>query len=152
MLAILVLRLRWMIMFRPTPAVVAALRPLVDAATLDEALAPKRPDLTDLLLDIARGHAELPKPLVAAATRAACGRLRELHGGHSIELRVPPHAAVQLGFGSGPRHTRGTPPNVVEMEPEVFLDVVTGRTRFEEAKVRASGAHADEVAQAFPLT
>lgn len=139
-------------MFRPTPKVVAALRPLVDEAALDAELAEKRPDLTGLLLVAAREHPTLSAAVLAAVCRAACARLGELHGGHSIELRVPPYAAVQLGFGTGPRHTRGTPPNVVEMEPAVFVDVITGRCDFADASVRSSGVHADDVAQAFPLT
>ena len=138
-------------MFRPTPAVVDALRPLVDERALTVELDAKRPDLTTLLLQAAREHEELPKPLVAAATRAACGRLGERFGGHAIELRVPPFAAVQLSFGTGPRHTRGTPPNVVEMSPTTVLALVTGRMRYADADAHASGAHADEVAQAFPL-
>ncbi|WP_296136042.1 sterol carrier family protein [uncultured Tessaracoccus sp.] len=140
-------------MFRPTPRVVEALRSLVDEATLDAALTARRPDLTDVLLACAREHRDLPRVLTAACTRAACRRLGELHGGHAIEVRVPPHAAVQLGFGSGPRHTRGTPPNVVELAPETFLDLVTGRVAWDDAKadVRASGAHAHDVARAFPL-
>lgn len=138
-------------MFRPTDAVVEALRECADPAQLSHALSARKPDLTDVLLTVAREHEDLPKVLVAAATRAACGVLRERHGGHSIELRVPPYAAVQLGFGTGPRHTRGTPPNVVELDPTAFLALATGRVAYADAPKRASGAHADEVAGAFPL-
>ncbi|RRD46010.1 sterol carrier family protein [Tessaracoccus sp. OH4464_COT-324] len=139
-------------MFRPTEAVVAALTGLADLTALDAALRNKRPDLTDVLLDVAARHEELPPTVLAACVRAGCARLGELHGGRSIELRVPPYAAVQLGFGGGPRHTRGTPPNVVELSPETFLALATGRLDYPAAEVRASGAHAHEVAQAFPLT
>ena len=139
-------------MFRPTAKVIAALQPIVGEEQLAVALAARRPDLTDLLLQAARSHDDLPQPLVAATTRAACGRLGERYGGHAIELRIPPLAAVQLSFGTGPRHTRGTPPNVVEMDATTFLALVTGRMQYADAPVRASGAHANEVAQAFPLT
>lgn len=65
--------------------------------------------------------------------------------GHAVELRVPPYTAVQLM--EGPRHTRGTPPNVVEMGPAAFLELATGRTTWHEAvrngRVRASGERAD---------
>lgn len=138
-------------MFRPTPAVVAALTDLGEGPAVEAALRARRPDLTDVLLRTAVAHPELPRPLLVAAVRAAASRLGELHGGHTIEVRVPPYAAVQLGFGTGPRHTRGTPPNVVEMAPGTFLDVVTGRVAFADADVRASGAHAAEAARAFPL-
>lgn len=65
---------------------------------------------------------------------------------------MPPFAAVQIGFGSGPRHTRGTPPNVVEFEPSTFIDLAVGRTAWAAAPKRASGVHADEAEAAFPLT
>jgi len=77
--------------------------------------------------------------------RTLAGVLAERHPGHSVEVRVPPHAAVQIG--AGPRHTRGTPPNVVELAPAVFLDLAAGRLAFADAvaagTVRASGARAD---------
>ena len=61
--------------------------------------------------------------------------------GRSVEVRVPPYAVVQCV--AGPRHTRGTPPNVVELEPLVWLDLATGRLAWPEAvdagAVRASG-------------
>ena len=67
-------------------------------------------------------------------------------------MRVPPFAAVQVGFGTGPRHTRGTPPNVVEASPATFIALATGHLGWAEADVRASGTHAHEAAAAFPLT
>lgn len=65
--------------------------------------------------------------------------------GHAVELRVPPYAAVQVV--EGPRHTRGNPPNVVEMGPRPFLDLATGRASWSDTvadgRVRASGERAD---------
>jgi uncharacterized protein (TIGR03083 family) len=65
--------------------------------------------------------------------------------GRTVELRVPPYAAVQCL--AGPRHTRGTPPNVVEADPIPFVEVATGRADWAEAVrdggVRASGARSD---------
>ncbi|SHI41420.1 hypothetical protein SAMN02745244_00322 [Tessaracoccus bendigoensis DSM 12906] len=139
-------------MFKPSPRVVAALRERVSQAALDAELARKRPDLTGLLLTAAADAAPLGRDLTAAVCRAGCGLLGQRHPGASIEVRVPPYAAVQIGFGSGPQHTRGTPPNVVEMTPETFIDLALGRLAWEDATVRASGVHADEVARAFPLT
>lgn len=143
--------------FKPTPAVVAALRDLDAgpglAAALDEALAARRPDLTDVLLAAARGGAALPRALQAAAVRAACARLGERHPGATIEVRVPPFAAVQIAFEAGSRHTRGTPPNVVETDPATFLGLATGDLTWDGAtrRLRVSGAHAAEAARAFPL-
>ncbi|MCW2571446.1 MAG: hypothetical protein JWO88_1504 [Frankiales bacterium] len=65
--------------------------------------------------------------------------------GHAVEVRVPPYTAVQIL--EGPRHTRGTPPNVVELGPVAFLDLATGRATWADAvrdgRVRASGERAD---------
>ncbi len=65
--------------------------------------------------------------------------------GHAVELRITPYVAVQVV--EGPRHTRGTPPNVVEMGPRPFLELATGRASWQEevqaGRVRASGERAD---------
>jgi uncharacterized protein (TIGR03083 family) len=65
--------------------------------------------------------------------------------GNSVELRVPPFAAVQCV--PGPRHTRGTPPNVVEMAPRTWIRLAAGRITWAEATadalVSASGQRAD---------
>jgi uncharacterized protein (TIGR03083 family) len=65
--------------------------------------------------------------------------------GRSVELRIPPYTAVQVV--EGPRHTRGTPPNVVELGPRAFLDLATGRASWHDSvrngQVRASGERAD---------
>ena len=65
--------------------------------------------------------------------------------GNAVELRVPPFAAVQCV--EGPRHTRGTPPNVVEMAPKTWIRLAAGRMNWDEAvdaaAVTASGSRAD---------
>jgi hypothetical protein len=65
--------------------------------------------------------------------------------GKSVELRVPPHVAVQCV--PGPPHKRGTPPNVVETDPLTWLRLATGRLAWAEAMaqgvVSASGNRAD---------
>ncbi|NLF91030.1 MAG: hypothetical protein GX570_06755 [Corynebacterium marinum] len=141
-------------MFKPTPPVVAALRERLGAdgvAALDAELRLRRPDLTHLLLRAAAAPSPLGRDLLAAVARAGCSLLGERHPGASIEVRVPPFAAVQIGFDAGPRHTRGTPPNVVEMAPETFAGLATGRLTWDEADLRASGVHAGKAARAFPL-
>src|SRR5258708_29592179 len=57
--------------------------------------------------------------------------LEELAPGRSVEVRVPPVAAVQCV--AGPRHTRGTPPNVVETDPPTWFRLATGRGRWDGA-------------------
>jgi hypothetical protein len=51
--------------------------------------------------------------------------------GHHVEVRVPPFTAVQCV--AGPRHTRGTPPNVVEAQAVPFVLLCTGRLRWADA-------------------
>lgn len=69
-----------------------------------------------------------------------------------MEIRVPPHAAVQAI--AGPRHTRGTPPNVIEMDPMTWLALVVGELTWVDAvtagRVTASGLRAD-LAALMPL-
>ncbi|MGN6743729.1 MAG: sterol carrier family protein [Amnibacterium sp.] len=81
----------------------------------------------------------------ATAVRYLLQCLADRSAGNSVEVRVPPHGAVQCV--AGPRHTRGTPPNVVEMSPEVWLDLATGVRTWAEARaegvVSASGVRAD---------
>lgn len=71
--------------------------------------------------------------------------LAERVPGRAVEVRVPPYAAVQCI--EGPRHTRGTPPNVVETDPATWLRLAAGRLSWAEAVsaglVRASGPRAD---------
>ena len=74
-------------------------------------------------------RAPIPGPLGAGRTmRALAQMLADAHPGRSVEVRIPPYAAVQCGLGDpGPTHTRGTPPNVVETDAVTFLRLATGR-------------------------
>lgn len=87
----------------------------------------------------------LERATYAAAVRHTLGLLAAAHPGRSVEVRVPPFAAVQII--DGPRHTRGTPPNVVETDPATWLALATGRLSWSEAvaagRVSASGTRAD---------
>ncbi len=79
------------------------------------------------------------------ATIHALGMLERLAPGRAVEVRVPPFGAVQCV--AGPRHTRGTPPNVVEMDGQTFVRLVTGRESWAGAvaggSVTASGPRSD---------
>jgi hypothetical protein len=81
------------------------------------------------------------------AVRAIAARLQELAPGHSIEVRIPGPAGTAFQCGEGPKHTRGTPPNVVETDAVTFVELATGRTAWVDAaadgRVRASGLRAD---------
>lgn len=82
---------------------------------------------------------------LALAVRGLAERLAEQVPGRHVEARVPPYAAVQCV--EGPRHTRGTPPNVVEMEPVAFVELCTGRLAWADAardgRVKTWGDRAD---------
>lgn len=79
--------------------------------------------------------------------------LAELVPGRSVEVRIPPFGAVQCV--AGPRHGRGTPPNVVEADPRTWLALVLGLLSWEEARrggaLSASGARTADVAACLPL-
>ncbi|MEJ7629620.1 MAG: sterol carrier family protein [Nocardioidaceae bacterium] len=79
--------------------------------------------------------------------------LEQRHPGRSVEVRVPPYAAVQCIEGA--RHTRGTPPAVVETDAVTWLGVARGRLDFaagvRDGRVRASGERSD-LSRLLPLT
>ncbi|MEU9732409.1 sterol carrier family protein [Streptomyces sp. NPDC048002] len=82
---------------------------------------------------------------LAACTRLLADALAAKAPGGSTEVRIPPYAVVQCV--EGPRHTRGTPPNVVETDPLTWIRLATGRLEWrrarDEARVMASGERAD---------
>ncbi|MFE9651766.1 sterol carrier family protein [Micromonospora sp. NPDC006431] len=92
------------------------------------------------------------RPVFREAVRTLLAVLAERAPGRSVEVRVPPYGAVQCV--AGPRHTRGTPPNVVETDPETWLALASGRLGWAEAvtegRVRVSGIRAD-LADHLPL-
>jgi hypothetical protein len=91
-------------------------------------------------------EAEQPsRAVVGAAVKTTARWLAQQVPGRSVELRVPPHVAVQCV--PGPRHTRGTPPNVVETDAATWLRLAAGHIRWQDAvadgTVTASGNRAD---------
>lgn len=90
---------------------------------------------------------------LGAAVRLTAHTLAAIAPGASVEVRIPPFVAVQCI--SGPRHTRGTPPNVVETDPRTWLLLATGLRTFDEeaagGRVWMSGGRAAEIAALFPL-
>jgi hypothetical protein len=120
----------------------------------------------------ALGRPEWPGPVTVAALETACvasvldaigldqgperdaarlavvyllGLLAAKAPGRAVEVRIPPFAAIQCV--EGPRHTRGTPPNVVEMSPAVWLDLSSGKIDWAGAvadgRISASGPRSD---------
>jgi hypothetical protein len=90
---------------------------------------------------------------LALAVRLTARTLAASAPGASVEVRVPPFVAVQCI--SGPRHTRGTPPNVVETDPRTWLLIASGLLEFDTAvgdgRLRLSGSRAQEVRDWLPL-
>jgi len=82
---------------------------------------------------------------LALVVRALLAVLAERQPGNAVEVRVPPFGVVQCI--EGPRHTRGTPPNVVETSAPTWMRLAAGRVAWVEAvhggDVRASGERAD---------
>ena len=86
-----------------------------------------------------------PPDALRVAVRYLLGLLAAAVPGKAVEVRIPPFAAVQCV--PGPRHTRGTPPNVVETDPVTWIRLATGRLGWAGAvasgAVQASGPRAD---------
>ncbi|MGP4109334.1 sterol carrier family protein [Streptomyces sp. 4N509B] len=95
----------------------------------------------------------LDRQALATTVRVLADALAAAAPGSSTELRVPPFVAVQCL--AGPRHTRGTPPNVVETDPLTWLRLATGRTTWDAAtasgRLRASGDRAGSLADHLPV-
>lgn len=95
----------------------------------------------------------LDRQALAITVRVLADALAAKAPGASTELRVPPFVAVQCL--AGPRHTRGTPPNVVESDPITWLRLATGRTDWAAAtaagRLRASGERAGALAGELPV-
>jgi hypothetical protein len=110
---------------------------------------PRRRTPVEVGRDAVRAWAADPlgtqRATLATAVRFTLEELSVRHPGGSCEVRVPPFGVVQCL--SGPRHTRGTPPNVVQTDAGCWLELVTGRSSWAEAvaagRVLASGERSD---------
>jgi len=91
------------------------------------------------------GDAALARTTLATAVRYTLEELTARAPGNSVEVRVPPFGVAQCV--EGPRHTRGTPPNVIECDATTWLALVSGRLTWADAvdagRVAASGLRAD---------
>jgi hypothetical protein len=95
---------------------------------------------------------ETDREAVALAVRYLLEVLASDFEGHTVEVRVPPWGAVQAI--EGPRHTRGTPPNVIETDAETWIALATGSLSWGDAvagaRASASGQRAD-LSEVLPL-
>ena len=89
--------------------------------------------------------ASVDRTTLALAVRYSLQLLAEQAPGGTVEVRVPPYGAVQCV--EGPKHTRGTPPNVIETDASTWLALATGALSWGDARaagrVQASGQRAD---------
>jgi uncharacterized protein (TIGR03083 family) len=117
---------------------------------LSDFLATRVNELVVHAIDLSRSVPEVdPVPLdrgaLGVAVRMLAGILAERAPGKSVEVRVPPYAAIQAVEGM--RHTRGTPPAVVETNPVTWVEVATGRREWADAvgagRVSAIGERTD---------
>ncbi|NSC22936.1 maleylpyruvate isomerase family mycothiol-dependent enzyme [Streptomyces albus subsp. chlorinus] len=141
---------------------VAELEPVIESAVREDLVIPhdfgpmRMLDFTVTRLvelvvhsdDLARAtgvRVALDRQALAATVRVLADALAAKAPGGSVEVRIPPFAVVQAV--EGPRHTRGTPPNVVEADPLTWLRLATGRTTWSEAlatgQLTASGERSD---------
>ncbi|MEU9856455.1 sterol carrier family protein [Streptomyces sp. NPDC047974] len=118
------------------------------AMTLDDYLVTRTVELVVHTDDLAAATGtEIPydRQALAACTRLLADALAAKAPGGAVEVRIPPYAVVQCV--EGPRHTRGTPPNVVETDPLTWIRLATGRTDWaaerDAARIAASGERAD---------
>ncbi|GAA1829156.1 sterol carrier family protein [Agromyces salentinus] len=93
----------------------------------------------------AEAAASVDRSTLALAVRYSLQLLAEQAPGGTVEVRVPPFGAVQCV--EGPKHTRGTPPNVIETDASTWLALATGQLSWADARtagrVHASGQRAD---------
>ena len=105
--------------------------------------------------DLSAARAGLPpgdRAALGALIKASVRAFAEQVPGHAVELRVPPHIAVQCV--EGPRHTRGTPPNVVELDAATWLGLALGELTWTDGvadgRISAAGPRSD-LSGYFPL-
>ena len=91
-------------------------------------------------------------PQILEQVKSTLALLTTKAPGRAIEVRVPPYAAVQCG--DGPTHTRGTPPNTIEMDADTWLALASGKLSWSDAMnngaISASGVRAD-LSEYLPL-
>ena len=84
-------------------------------------------------------------PEIMSQVKTILAKISKIAPGHAVELRIPPYSAIQCV--EGPKHTRGTPPNVVEMSADGLFDISAGKINWQSAisdgRISASGERSD---------
>jgi hypothetical protein len=97
------------------------------------------------LLNSYQNNQEVNKLIEQTAVKFCLQLLHEKAPGNSVEVRIPPYAAVQVIPGIS--HKRGTPPAVIEMTARIWIDLAIGNidwiTTKNSGAISASGERAD---------
>jgi len=97
------------------------------------------------LLNSYETNQEVNKLIEQTAVKYCLQLLHEKAPGNSVEVRIPPYAAVQVIPGTS--HKRGTPPAVIEMSARIWIDLAIGKIDWATTKnggsISASGERAD---------
>lgn len=120
------------------------------AMSFPDFLATRCVEATVHALDLAaatEGEPQLDPAALRIAVRVLALALAASAPGRSVELRIPGRSGTAVQCVAGPRHTRGTPPNVVETDPVTWLELATGRVAWPDAvagaRVSATGERSD---------
>jgi len=133
-----------------TAHVGVAMGALISAEVADDLLVSRLIEIIVHGDDLARSLPGRPAPVFSrdamhVVVRTLLDMLSTRAPGRSVEVRVPPFAAVQCV--EGPRHTRGTPPNTIQTDPLTWIRLATGRMTWDDGlssgAVLASGERAD---------
>lgn len=120
----------------------AALAAWLEAAPPEDTLPEAAPDAAS---GSRRAAAAVSRSTLATAVRYTLEEVTARAPGNSVEVRVPPFGVTQCV--AGPRHTRGTPPNVIECDAATWLAMASGQLSWADAvdagRVAASGLRAD---------
>ena len=84
-------------------------------------------------------------PEIMSQVKTILAKISKIAPGHAVELRIPPYSAIQCV--EGPKHTRGTPPNVVEMSADVLFEISAGKINWpyaiSDGRISESGERSD---------
>ena len=97
---------------------------------------------------------EVPRRQVAMAVRYSLHMLEIKAPGPGVEVRVAPWGAVKILDGPASDPHNLTPPDVIELDPEVWLRLAAGVTRWNEEReaghISAVGER-DDLHELLPL-
>lgn len=98
-------------------------------------------------------------PQIAIEVKKILDLIKKISPGKSVELRISPYGAIQCVAGR--THKRGTPPNTVEMNAQVLIQLRSNPKMWAElvasGQISASGVASDlssvfdQLSQKYPV-